>query len=163
MLHFIRRKGHANLLYAFICKNQRFISGSYNNKSVPLIETFRDIVPIIFLVFRNDSINPSCIIYCKHTIISFELVFNVPESVVRDTFNGLFGGFNYSENKFDGFAVYTGYVFLLAVLLFKYLQLLCMNLTNAHQTRLQVRPHNSLKLKFQVILCFKHTGNNQIL
>lgn len=86
--------------------------------SVPLIETFQDIVPILFLVFRNESINPSCIIYCKHTIISFELVFNVPESVVRDTFNGLFGGFNYSENKFDGFAVYTGYVFLLAVLLF---------------------------------------------
>lgn len=67
-------------------------------KSVPLIETFRDIVPIIFVVFRNESMNPSCIICCKHKIISFELVFNVPESVVRDTFNGLFGGFNYSEN-----------------------------------------------------------------
>lgn len=84
----------------------------HNEKNLPLIEIFRDIVPTIFLVFRNESINPSCIIYCKHKIISFELVFNVPESVVRDTFNGLFGGFNYSENKFDGFAVYSGYVFL---------------------------------------------------
>lgn len=67
-----------------------------NEKTSPFMETFRDIVPIIFLVFRNESINPSCFIYCKHKIISFELVFNVAESVVRDTFNGLFGGFNYS-------------------------------------------------------------------